>query len=142
MNIINKIQDNDQDYKFDIADKDKLWIKLNDKINFYNNTIGKIHIKNINFNVGNDINNVYIKKCDNVLLQCKNINEFTNYNIDHLFAKFYKTNDLSPTIDTYNMFLEKKSNKDNCKNIIFIHGTCSCSLIFYKLISNWFASKF
>jgi pimeloyl-ACP methyl ester carboxylesterase len=31
--------------------------------------------------------------------------------------------------------VEKKSNKDNCKNVIFINGACSCSFIFFNLIS-------
>ena len=31
--------------------------------------------------------------------------------------------------------VEKLSNNCNAKNVIFIHGTCSCSLIYYNLIS-------
>lgn len=58
-------------------------------------------------------------------------------------------NELSNCVKKYNLterwiqnenklnihLVEKKSNKDNCKNVIFIHGTCSCSLIFFNLIS-------
>jgi pimeloyl-ACP methyl ester carboxylesterase len=58
-------------------------------------------------------------------------------------------NELSNNVKKYNLserwvrnenkldihLVEKKSNNKNGKNIIFIHGTCSCSLIFYNLIS-------
>lgn len=58
-------------------------------------------------------------------------------------------NELSNNVKKYNLserwvrnenkldihLVEKKSNNKNGKNVIFIHGTCSCSLIFYNLIS-------
>lgn len=31
--------------------------------------------------------------------------------------------------------VERLSNNDNGKNVVFIHGTCSCSLIYYNLIN-------
>jgi hypothetical protein len=58
-------------------------------------------------------------------------------------------NELSHNVKKYNLterwikneskldihIVEKLSNNCNAKNIIFIHGTCSCSLIYYNLIS-------
>ena len=58
-------------------------------------------------------------------------------------------NELSYNIKKYNLnerwieyenkldihIVERKSNIENYKNVVFIHGTCSCSLIYYNLIS-------
>jgi pimeloyl-ACP methyl ester carboxylesterase len=58
-------------------------------------------------------------------------------------------NELSNNVKKYNLtekwiqnenkldihLVEKKSNNENRKNVVFIHGTCSCSLIYYNLIN-------
>ena len=76
-------------------------------------------------------------------------NDDGNNNISNSSNRTELLNELSHNVKKYNLterwiknenkldihIVEKLSNNSKGKNIIFIHGTCSCSLIYYNLIN-------
>lgn len=77
------------------------------------------------------------------------VNNSNNNKIYNPSNRIDLLNELSYNIKKYNLnerwieyenkldihIVERKSNIENYKNVVFIHGTCSCSLIYYNLIS-------
>lgn len=97
------------------------FINYINNIQIFNNDTGLDHINNINKDLFINDSIMSIKINKNFLLESKKNGDTTSYNIDHLIADFMNDNNLRPNIDTYNIFLDKNSNKLPLDNSLFIN---------------------
>ena len=80
----------------------------------------------VKFNKNDDGNNISNSSNRTELLNELSYN-VKKYNLTERWIQYENNLDIH--------IVEKLSNNENCKNVVFIHGTCSCSLIYYNLIS-------